>query len=502
MWNIKGLAVGLTTALLTASLLLPVISTPAEAQARFRTGHPAPESGPDYGAQFNALINALREKYVNSDKIPSDQELFDIAMKAIFERIGDRHGAFFNAEAAEQFKDSINPTNYSGVGIAIAPTPTGVVILEVFDNSPLNMMGVKAGDVITKASSSGGTTAEWDSTRATNDLRGMVMDMVAAIKGPRGTDVNLTVKRGSTELGVITVQRVETRQQYVYMKLKEETGVLTIRITSFSNTIRDDLTTMLEVNGWMDGDKLNTDIIKGVTFDFRSNPGGSLPSAAHTVDTWSPSGVNAVRIIQPPNEESDGRPVAIDFPTQRDRLFPNTIPRVMLVNGTSASASEIAAGAAQVHKEMPVFGTKTFGKGSVQSIIDLPGGTAMKTTTAIYLAGGTKEIDGVGIIPDSLVQQPDAPGSNNIDKRINGNIIRTSMDPAIDYQLAVAHKYLELLISGVHSRASDTSHQAAINKAHGAEKPVMIKAFCEQYGLRGCPVTANPPTVMGTVVPG
>jgi hypothetical protein len=159
----------------------------------------------------------------------------------------------------------------------------------------------------------------------------------------------------------------------------------------------------------------------------------------------------------------------------------------MLVNGRSASASEIVSGAMQVHKELEIMGTKTYGKGSVQSIIPLPGGSAIKTTIAIYLAGGTKEIDGIGVEPDSPVVQIPTVGMAIDDRRMNGHLIKISMDPEIDHQLNVAHTYVLSFITGGHRLDSDVSRQAAMNAAHGA-KTVLIKPVCEQKGLRGCPI--------------
>ena len=474
--------------LLAPALAVPILPNVA-AEPRYDT---STVGEPSHGELFQQILDQLRENNVKGADMPSDEELFQIAIGAIMKTLGDRHGRFFTPQQHQAFQESHAPTNYSGVGIKIAAASGGVIILEIFDNSPLKLMNVKVGDTIVGAGDLGGEMIEWTITDGRPNLR----EMVGAIKGPTGTDVNLKIKRGTTELGVITVQRVQTRKQDIYMA-KDEHGILTIRINEYTQTLYDDLKAMLDEEGWLypEGD-LNTGIIKGVVLDLRWNPGGSLRSAVSLGDAFLPKGVTVVRVIQPPNEESEGRAVAIDFKTNEDRLFPMRIPRVVLGNGGSASASEINIGAFVHYKEMPFFGTKTFGKGSVQTIIPLAGGAAVKTTTAIYLAGGVMEIDGVGIEPTSPVAQPATPGLSQDHKRINAHIIKTSMDPEIDYQLAVAKKYIMAFLTGEHSMASTGSVSAATQKAHGAAKAVFNAAFCKEKGLRGCPT--NTPGFMGT----
>jgi hypothetical protein len=197
-----------------------------------------------------------------------------------------------------------------------------------------------------------------------------------------------------------------------------------------------------------------------------------------------PEDTTAVRVIQRP-EEDGGSTTATDYKTEEPRLFPNTIPRVILVDGGSASASEIVSGAIQVHEEGIVIGTKTYGKGSVQAIMPLPEGSALKMTVALYLAGGTKMIDGVGVTPDSQVLQPRTVGMSDADRRMNGHIIRISMDPTIDHQLNVAHAYITAFLTGGFDFQSAASKQQALNQAHGA-KTIIDQAVCDLKGLRGC----------------
>ncbi len=476
MLNIKQIATTLAAAALSMVLMLPAL-----AETRIAAGETFRVQEDGYGAQFEKILENLR-KHSTNQNLPPDEVLFKIAIDAMMKAIGDKHGSYFTPEQYQRLQQDMRPTDYSGVGVKLSKGSGGLVILEIFSNSGLTLMGVHVGDTITRARSSGGTDVTWDGNN--------IKELVAAIKGPAGTDVSLTLKRGGTALGEITVQRINTRQEFVFMKLTDD--ILTIRITQFSATIYQEIQDRLDENGWLKDGKLNTDIVKGVTFDVRSNPGGSLRAAVQTGDVFMEPDKNVVRVITPPNEESNGRPVAYDHPTEKEAIIPceTIVVCAMLVNGFSASASEIVSGAAQKHKVMKIVGTKTYGKGSVQTVIPLPGGSGMKATSAIYLAGGDVEIDGIGVKPDIMVQQPPAPGVSVDNKRLNGNIIRKSMDPTMDYQLGVAHKYLRAFFNPDSPLAYDSpeAQRRAMNEAHGAPKPQWTKALCDEKGLRGCPV--------------
>jgi len=433
----------------------------------------------DYGKQFQRVLDTIRNTNVNVEAVQSEERLFNIAIDAILEEIGDKHGDYYSAEEFQRLKEHLRPQNYYGVGIQISHGREGAMILGIFDISPLLHMGVRVGDVITAAGSLGDPLTGWDA-----DDPESLQNLVDAIKGPVGTDVILHTKRGILNLPPVTVPRVRARQQYVFMKLTDE-GILTIRMTQFSGTIDADTNGMLQQRGWITRNgTIDTSIVKGVVLDLRGNPGGVLGQAVYVSDLFLAKDVSAVRVIERP-EVDGGAPVAYTYITPNDRVFPTDIPRVVLINGGSASASEIVAGAVQTHDEGLIMGTKSYGKGSVQSITSLPGGTGIKTTTALYLAGGSMEIDGIGVTPDAVVLQPEVIGMGDDAKRFNSHLIKISLDPELDHQLNVAHTYINYFISGEHVLDVPESRQAAENKAHGAK--TNLKGVCKAKGLRDCP---------------
>ena len=220
----------------------------------------------NYGEQFQKIIETLRSDHVNPDAVQSEEELFNIAIDAIMKSIGDQHGRYFSPGNYQRFQEQLRPSIYAGIGVKLAPGSGGLIILQIFDDSPLRIMNIREGDMITAVGSLGEPMIEWNGSN--------INEMVAEIKGPSGTDVSLKMKRGSYDLGTITISRVQTRNQLVFMK-RDGYGILVIRVTRFSSTIYDDINEMIDERGWLTADdELDTDIIKAVIFDLRYNPGG------------------------------------------------------------------------------------------------------------------------------------------------------------------------------------------------------------------------------------
>lgn len=431
----------------------------------------------DYGKQFQSIIKGLRENNANQEGMPTEEEMLRIAIDAILEKLGDKHGNYFNPEDLERFTEGLNPSDYTGVGIVITPSSKGALILQIFDDSLLRFAGAREGDHIYAAGNPGEDFVVFGETEEGNNLQ----DLVDVMLGPEGTDVNLKIKRSTTDLGIITVQRVETRDQHVFMKLNDN-GILNIRITHFSKNIVVDIIAWLDDKGLLNQDDTLDESVKAVVMDLRFNPGGYLNAAVALSDLFLEKELMIVTVV-----DSEG---VTPFDSKHDPLFPSEMPKVFLINGTSASASEIGAGAVQHHEVAFLFGQDSFGKGSVQTTFSLPGGGAFKTTTAEWLVAGVVVIDQIGLTPNVLVPQPPSPGINSDWEKLNRHLIRISMDPEIDHQLHAAHEFLMRFVDGRFSLDSEPSVKASKELVQET-KTIITKALCEEKGLLGCPTPSR-----------
>jgi carboxyl-terminal processing protease len=430
----------------------------------------------NYGEQFQTIIEGLQDNNVNQENMLSEDEMFKIAIGAILETLGDQHGAYFNPDDFAEFKEDLSPSNYTGVGMIVGIGSQGILVMQIFDDSLLRFAGVTEGDFIYAVGNPGEDYIVFAQTPEGGNFR----EVVAAITGPAGTDVNLKIKRNSTDLGIITVQRIETRAQHVFMKLTD-TGILDIRITKYSGTITDDILFWLNEKDLISDDGVLSDDVKAVVTDLRFNPGGYLSSGVKLSDMFVEKGLPIVTVVA-----NDGD---APFAAESVPLFPSDMPKVFLINGSSASSSEITAGVVQHHKVAFIFGNKSFGKGSVQTTFDLPGGGAYKTTTAKYLVAGTVAIDGIGVTPDVVVTQPPSPGLNANWQQLNLHLIRISMDPEIDHQLHAAHEFLMRFVDGRFSLDSEPSVKASRELVQETQT-LITKDLCEEKGLKGCPEPA------------
>jgi carboxyl-terminal processing protease len=433
------------------------------------------------GVRFQKVLETLRDNHVNPENVPDTEKMFEIAVNAILKEIGDKHGAYFTPKKLEVFKEHMSPKSYSGIGIQIMPTEEGLVIGEIFDESQLTMMGIRTGDTIVAGGSPGEKMVKWKYT----DKEHNAAELVGAIKGPVGTPVNLRIKRGYSDLGIITVNRVKTTNQVVFMKL-DDAGILNIRIKSFTVTLANEIFRRMKDLDIVEGNNKigysTNSKVKGVIIDLRENGGGALGSAVNLTDMFMAANKIAVRTVE---RVRDGTRNTKDYKTAYPHLFDMDIPRVVLVNGRSASASEVFAGAMQAHSEMVVFGTKSYGKGSVQRIFPVTDGAGIKTTIAYYLAGGTMKIDGIGVIPDNVIEQPEALGFNEGDRAFNEHLIRISMDPNADHQLNVAHAYLLSFVNGTFHLISSNSVNMAV-EASKATTTKLTKKLCKEMNLKAC----------------
>jgi len=335
------------------------------------------------------VFNAIKHSYVEPVE---DKTLITEAISGMVTGL-DPHSAYLDEEA---FKDLQVSTQgeFGGLGIEVGMEDGFVKVISPIEDTPAFRAGVKAGDLIVKL----------DDT----PVKGMTLaEAVKQMRGKPGTNIVLTIARqGEDKPVVITIVREVIRVQSVKSKLVEP-GYGYLRVAQFQESTAQDVEKHLE-RLYGDGP------LKGLVLDLRNDPGGLLHGAVGVSAAFLPKDALVV--------STDGRTedAKREFRAEPEdylrgdgsdflKALPQgvkTVPMVVLVNGGSASASEIVAGALQDHKRAKVLGTQTFGKGSVQTILPLSETTAIKLTTARYYTPSGRSIQAKGIEPDFTVHDP------------------------------------------------------------------------------------------------
>jgi len=250
-----------------------------------------------------------------------------------------------------------------------------LTVVSPIEDTPAFRAGLKSGDQILEVDG-----------QSTQDIT--IMEAVKLIRGPRGSDVELTIlSRGEKTPRTVTISRDVIPVHTVKM-FELEPGVLLIRLTSFKENTMDDLRAALSDS--------NDGQLTGLILDLRNNPGGLLNQAVDVADAFLDEG----KIVYTKGKAAQSE---MDFDASATTLDKET-PMVVLINAGSASASEIVAGALQDHRRALIMGERTFGKGSVQTIIPLADGSGIKLTTAIYYTPNGRSIQAKGIEPDISVE--------------------------------------------------------------------------------------------------
>ncbi len=347
--------------------------------------------------QFTEVFGAVKQNYVEP---VDDKKLMQEAISGMLSGL-DPHSAFLDADA---FKDMQSSTQgeFGGLGIEVGAEDGVIKVIAPIDDTPAARAGVKAGDLIIKIDD--------------KLTRGMTLpEAVKLMRGKPRTSITLSVARkGEDKPLEFKLMRDVIRVQSVRAKMIEP-GYAFIRIAQFQERTVDDLVRQV-------GELYKQAPLKGLVLDLRNDPGGLLHSAVGVSAAFLPPRALVVS-TDGRNEDSRRRFVASPEDYLRGRgedvlqkLPPQikSVPMVVLVNGASASASEIVAGALQDHKRASVIGTQTFGKGSVQTIIPLrlegEGPAAIKLTTARYFTPNGRSIQAKGIVPDLAVE--DTPEGN------------------------------------------------------------------------------------------
>jgi carboxyl-terminal processing protease len=321
---------------------------------------------------FGEVFERVRSGYVES---PTDQELIESAISGMLTSL-DPHSSYMSAKS---FRDMQVQTRgaFGGLGIEVTMEAGLVKVVSPIDGTPAHKAGLKPGDYISHLDGK-------------PILGQSLAEAVEKMRGKVGTDLRLTIRRKGTKAFDVTVTRAVIKIRAVRSRMEGKIGYL--RITSFNEQADKGSIKALAKFKKEAGDDL-----KGLVLDLRNNPGGLLDQSVKISDLFLDKG----EIVSTRSRRAED--------TQRFNAHTgdlvNGLPIVVLINGGSASASEIVAGALQDHGRAILLGTKTFGKGSVQTIIPLSGHGAMRLTTARYYTPSGRSIQAVGIEPDIAVEQ-------------------------------------------------------------------------------------------------
>lgn len=325
---------------------------------------------------FSQVYSYIKNNYVEE---VSDEKLVYAAIRGMIDVL-DTHSAFLTPEQYANIKEGTTG-EYVGVGLEITVKDGEVLVVSALDNSPAFYGGIKSGDVIVQI----------DDKVLPKKISADEVSKI--LKGPVGSEVTLKIKRKPlTELIVVKLIRERIRMQSVTFDLFDE-GIGYVRISSFQDKtyvqMREAIKSLTEKAG---GE------LKGLILDLRNNPGGLFEQAVRVADFFIPEGVIVYTQGRGKKEEFEAE-MAHPDDTQPD------YPMLCLVNSGSASAAEIVAGALQDHKRAIIAGSNTFGKGSVQTILELEDKSALKLTVAKYYTPSKKAIQEVGIVPDIEINE-------------------------------------------------------------------------------------------------
>ena len=343
---------------------------------------------------LSSTQDVYRRLKANFDGTLDDKALIDGATRGMVAAAGDKYTVFMDAKEAKDFNNELTGTIGGGIGAEIGVRNSQPTILRVLDGNPAKQAGLLAGDVITSVNDQ--ATQGWSSDKT-----------AAAIRGEAGTTVKVAVLRGA-DTKTFTVTRAIVNNPSVTSSVTNGVGI--IKLTRF-----DDQTGTLARQA---AQSLKTQGVKGIVLDLRGNGGGYLTAAQDVAGLW----LDNKTVV---TERTFG--VVTDTVTSGGDSILAGMPTVVLIDGASASASEIVAGALQDHKAATLIGEKSYGKGTVQKVLNLPSDAILKVTVARWYTPNGKNITAQGIMPDTEV-------------KLTADDTNAGRDPQIDAAVAKLQK--------------------------------------------------------------
>lgn len=320
---------------------------------------------------LSSVQHTYQQLKLNYDGNLDTDKLIEGASRGLVEAAGDEYTVYMDAKTAEEFNDSLTGDIGGGIGAEIGVREGQPTIVRVLPGNPAEKSGLTAGDVIIGVNDE--STEDWPADKTADKIRGEV-----------GTTVKIAVLRGG-ETKEFTITRATVNNPSVQSSVQNGIGVLTI--TRFDNE-----TAALARKA---ARSFKDQGVKSVVLDLRDNGGGYLTAAQEIAGLWLKDKVVV-------SERTDGK--VVDTLKSGGEPLLEGMPTVVLVNGSSASASEIVAGALKDHKAATLIGEKTFGKGTVQKVVELGGGAQLKVTVARWYTPNGKNISKEGIEPDQKVE--------------------------------------------------------------------------------------------------
>lgn len=321
---------------------------------------------------FTEVFERIRTAYVEE---VDDATLFNYAIKGMLSSL-DPHSAYLQEDAFSDLQENTSG-KFGGLGIEIGLENGLIKVIAPIDDTPAQRAGIKSGDLIVSLDG--------------EPVMGLSLsEAIDRMRGEPGTPIDVEIRRGKeSELLTFTIKRAVVKVASVRGKrLHNDIGY--IRITQFQEKTGTELVEILKK--WQENNPIN-----GLVLDMRNNPGGVLEAAVDVVNTFISEGTIVFTRGRNPSSRLHYRAT--------DKTIAEELPLVVLINGGSASASEIVAGALQDHQRAIIVGTSSFGKGSVQSVLPLNDLAAIKLTTAHYFTPADRSIQAQGIIPDIIVEQ-------------------------------------------------------------------------------------------------
>lgn len=351
--------------LLIAGLVLMLAVFPVQAQ---ETKAPLPLNEL---RTFTEVLERIRTSYVEP---VDDATLLESAIRGMLEGL-DPHSAYLEPEAFQGLQDTTTG-QFGGLGIEVGLEDGFIKVISPIDDTPASRAGIEPGDLIVKIDD--------------QPVKGMsLMDAVDRMRGVAGSKITLTLVRGTGRPFDVELERAVIKVKSVRSETLEP-GYAYLRITQFQNNTGDEVRRSLV-------SLTAQNEVKGLVLDLRNNPGGVLQSAVEVADAFLADGLIVYTKGRLPNSEMRFNATASN-PGE-------DIPLVVLINGGSASASEIVAGALQDRGRAVIMGTDSFGKGSVQTVLPLNNDRALKLTTALYYTPSGRSIQAQGIVPDIHVER-------------------------------------------------------------------------------------------------